>query len=109
MSTDTNAPDNRKTPAGLSLEHVLCLVLPATGEGQRVNTRSQSGEWVIGELDPVGQVGREKHQGLLGCVAVGIHGGDADRGKINRLAIVGQTSEGSLVESPALSSWTIMR
>src|SRR5215469_7498868 len=70
------------------------LVLLAACERQRVNAGSQRRKRIVGQFDPVRQVGREKHQGLLRGVAVGNHGSDADRAELDRLAILGPDQRG---------------
>ena len=65
------------------------LRLLAMRERQRINAGSQGGQRVIGQFDSIGQGGRKKHQGFLGCVAVGDHGSDADGAEVDGPAILG--------------------
>jgi hypothetical protein len=74
--------------------HHPSLRLLSTRERQRIHTRSKRRKRIVGQLDPICQVGRKKHQRLLGGVAVGNHGGDADRAHVNRPAIVRPNQRG---------------
>src|SRR2546430_7613146 len=66
-------------PFTLSLIIPLLLLLLATCERERIGARSQGGQRVIGQLDPVCQGRRKEHQCLLCGNAIGDDRSDADR------------------------------
>src|SRR5467141_4126012 len=76
-------------PFTLSLIIALLLLSLATCERERIGARSQGGQRVIGQLDPVCQGRRKEHQCLLCGIAIGDDRSDADRAHLDCPAIVG--------------------
>src|SRR6188768_1285486 len=89
-----NDSRSRDTSAEVWRISHLSLVLLATCERQRVDTRSKRRKWIVGELDAFSQVRRKEHQLLLGGVAVGNHGGNADSAELNCPPVVGPDQRG---------------